>query len=117
MMRASVFGLFITVTFLAGALCTFMPVVVAAADSAGNTSASDNWQFKAMAYGWLPVIKGTLPTDDDIEITFDEILDSLDFTFMGGIMASRGKWSIVSDVVYLKLSADDAGKTTIPDGL
>jgi hypothetical protein len=108
--------MFITVTFLAGALCTFMPIAAAAADSAGNIKASDDWQFKAQAYGWLPAIKGTLPTDDDIEITLDEILDSLDFTFMGGIMASRGKWSIVSDVVYLKLSPDEAGKTTIPIG-
>jgi hypothetical protein len=93
-----------------------MPIAATAADSAGDIAASDSWQFKVQAYGWFPVIKGTLPTDDDIEITFDEILDSLDFTFMGGIQASRGKWAIVSDVVYLKLSPDEAGKTTIPIG-
>jgi hypothetical protein len=116
MMRAYLFSRFITVAFLAGGLCSFTSFAVAATDSAGNTTASDNWQFKAEIYGWLPVIKGTLPTDDDIEITFDEILDSLDFTFMGALQARRGKWSLVSDVFYLKLSADEAGKTTIPIG-
>ena len=54
------------------------------------------------------MIKGTLPTDDDIEIPFDTILDSLDFTFMGALQARRGKWAIVSDVVYLKLSVNEA---------
>ena len=105
-----------TVTFLAGALCLFMSIAAAAADSEGNTTASDDWQFKAEVYGWFPVIKGTLPTGDDIEMKFDDILGNLDFTFMGGLMARRGKWSIVSDVVYLKLSADDSGNTTIPIG-
>ena len=35
---------------------------------------------------------------------------------MGAFMASKGKWSLVTDVVYLKISADGAGKTTIPIG-
>ena len=89
MMKATLFGRFMGVTFLAGALCSFMSIAATAAGSAGNTTASDDWQFKAQAYGWLPAIKGTLPTDDDIEIKFDDILESLDFTFMGGLMASR----------------------------
>ena len=116
MMKATLFGRFMTVTFLAGALCSFMSIAAAAADSAGNTTASDDWQFKAEVYGWFPTIKGTLPTDDDLEIKFDDILENLDFTFMGGFQARKGKWAIVSDVVYLKLSADEAGNTTIPVG-
>jgi hypothetical protein len=115
-MKAYLFGRSLTVIFLAGALSSFMSIAATAAGSEGNTTASDDWQFKAEAYGWFPVIKGTLPTDDDIEIKFDDILENLDFTFMGGLMARRGKWSIVSDVVYLKLSADESGKTTIPVG-
>lgn len=105
MFRAHSFRRVISALFFTSALCAF-----------GSAAASDDWQFKAEAYGWLPTIEGTLPTDDEMELTIDEILDYLEFTFMGGLRASKGRWSIVSDVVYLKLSADEGGNTTIPLG-
>jgi hypothetical protein len=115
-MRPSLLRKFITKAFIAGTFCWITSFPAAATDATDNTTASDDWQFKAEAYGWLPDIEGTLPTGDDIEIPLDKILDNLDFTFMGAVKASRGKWSIVSDVVYLKLSTDEAGKTTLPVG-
>jgi hypothetical protein len=116
MTRGNVVSRFITVAWLAGAIGLFTPLASIAADSAGNTATSDDWQFKAQLYGWLPTIEGTLPTGDDIELTIDEIFDYLDFTFMGVFQARKGNWAVVSDIVYLKLSGDEAGKTTIPLG-
>lgn len=105
-----------TVAWLTGAIGWFTPFAANAADSAGNTATSDDWQFKVQAYGWLPTIEGTLPTDNDIELKIDDIFDYLDMTFMGAFQARRDKWAIVSDVVYLKLSTDEGGKTTVPVG-
>ena len=102
--------------WLAGPVGLFTPTASAVADVTGNTKTSDDWQFKAQAYGWLPTIEGTLPTDDDIELTIDEIFDYLDFTFMGGFQARKGAWAVVSDLVYLKVSTDEGGNTTIPVG-
>lgn len=107
---------FVAAAWLAGAIGLFTPFGSTVADSPVNTTTNDDWQFKAELYGWLPTIEGTLPTGDDIEITIDEIIDNLDFTFMGVFQARRDKWAVVADAVYLKLSADKAGVTTIPIG-
>jgi hypothetical protein len=105
-----------TVAWIIGAIALFTLFVSTPADAAGTTPTSDEWQFKVQAYGWLPTIEGTLPTDNNIELTIDEIFDYLDMTFMGAFQARRDKWAIVTDLVYLKLSADKAGNTTIPLG-
>jgi len=116
MKRINMFSRFVTVACLMGAIGLFTPLASTAADAAGSTTTSDDWQFKVQAYGWLPTIEGTLPTGNDIELSIDDIFDNLDMTFMGVFQARRDKWAIVSDVVYLKLSADEAGNTTIPIG-
>ena len=116
MRKPQSFNRFVTAAWLAAVIGLFIPPGSTAAGDAVNTATSDDWQFKAQAYGWLPTIEGTLPTDDDVELKIDEILDNLDFTFMGVFQARRDKWAVVSDIVYLKLSADEAGHTTIPVG-
>jgi len=116
MTRATLFGRFVAVARLTGAIGLFSPFAWTAADAAGNTTTSDDWQFKAEVYGWLPTIDGTLPTGDDIEITLDEIFDNLAMTFLGVFQARRDKWAVIADVAYLKLSADKAGSTTVPIG-
>lgn len=109
-------GRSVTLAWLMVAIGVFTPVVSTAAEAAANRTTNDDWQFKAQVYGWLPTIEGTLPTNDDIELTIDEIFDYLDLTFMGVFQARKGNWAVVSDVTYLKLSGDDAGNTTIPVG-
>lgn len=116
MKKTKMFCRFITAAWLTGALGLFTPLEATLADSPGNGTADDHWQFKAEVYGWLPTIKGTLPTGDDIEITVDEIFDNLDMTFLGVFQARRGKWAFIGDLAYLKLSADEAGITRIPIG-
>lgn len=85
-----------------------MPLTASAGD--------DEWKFKAQVYGWLPTIESTLPNDDDLKLNIDDILDYLDFTFMGVFQARKGDWAVVSDAVYLKISTSEAGNTTVPVG-
>ena len=116
MKSADIFRRFVPMTWLAGATVLVTLFAWGAPAASGGPAKSNDWQFKAEAYGWLPTIEGTLPTDDDIELTIDDILENLDFTFMGAFQARRNKWAFVGDVVYLKLSADQAGKTSVPVG-
>ena len=71
---------------------------------------SDDWQWSATLYLWLPSLGGetAFPPDDDgpaIDVSADAILDSLEFAFMGGFEGRRGPWGLATDVIYLDLGA------------
>jgi hypothetical protein len=89
-------------------LASSLPVTVPAA---GN---SDQWEYEAMIYLWAASIDATTPTGGDIDMSFHDILDDLDMTFMGTFGARKGKWSLLADAVYMDLSQDDSGSETIP---
>ena len=47
----------------------------------------------------------------DIDVPFDDILENLDFGYMGYIEHRRDRWSFIGDVAYLRL-ADENSLTT-----
>lgn len=67
---------------------------------------SDSWEYSASLNLWMPAITGTTHDGGDIDISFSDILDDLDFTFMGTFGAQKGKWGLLADVVYLNMSQD-----------
>ena len=75
---------------------------------------SDKWKFDANIYLWGAGIGGTTATGGDIDLSFDDLFDNLDMAFMGGVGASRGKWSLFADAIYLDVSADDSYTETVP---
>lgn len=83
---------------------------------AADAPTADEWKFTADLYGFLAGIGGKTGSGDDIDIPFDKILDNLDMTFMGGLGASKGKWSFAVDIVYMDLSADNKSDFTLPIG-
>lgn len=88
---------------LAIAAAAVLPLSVQAQDSA------DEWEWRFTIYGWMTDIAGTtqFPTGSgpEIEVGIDQILDSLDFTMMGALQATRGDWGLFSDVIYLDVGA------------
>jgi hypothetical protein len=50
----------------------------------------------------------------DVDVGFNDILDNLEFGFMGYLEHRRDKWSFIGDIAYLKVSDD---KSTASDGL
>jgi hypothetical protein len=42
-----------------------------------------------------------------VEVTGSDILDALNFTFMGALGAQKGRWGLATDVLYLDLGASD----------
>lgn len=70
----------------------------------------DDWNYEATVYGWLSAIGGETSAGDSIDISFSDILEDLQMTFMGGILAQKGKFSLFSDLIYLSMGSTE--KTT-----
>lgn len=74
----------------------------------------DDWQFDATLYLWGTGIGGTTRTGGDIDISCGDLWDNLDMAFMGALEARKGKWGLLGDFVYLKVSADDSATEEVP---
>ncbi len=97
-------GLFASASLLMSAL------PAAAADS----SAADEWQWEGNLYLWTSEMDVSTQSGASLSIPFSDILDNLDMAFMGGLGASKGKWSFKADIIYLKLSTDVSALKTLP---
>jgi hypothetical protein len=118
-LRTSVMAMAMTMT-LAASVST--PLL---AQSQGQPGA---WQYSGSVYGYLPSIGGKtrFPAPaggSTVDISAEQILNSLDFAFMGTLQAHNGQWGVFSDLIYLNASADRAGSqdftignTAIPAG-
>jgi hypothetical protein len=85
-----------------------------------QTTAANSWRSSLTLYGWLPSVEGKLNYDlggnDSGSIDAEDILDALDFAFMGAFEIRNGQWSLVSDVIYLKFSNDNTTSVSLPSG-
>jgi len=66
---------------------------------------SDEWQFGATIYGWLPDIAGTVVfpsgAESSIGVDISTILDHLKMTAQGSFEVQKGRWGAYTDVIYL----------------
>ena len=81
-------------------------------------SKSDKWQWRGTIYLWLPSVNGAtnMPADSGgttISADVDQILDSLDFAFMGQLEARKGRWGGFTDLIYLDLSNDQTNTRSV----
>jgi opacity protein-like surface antigen len=101
---------------LASVLAAGMLAPVAAV--AQTSTSSDTWQFEITPYGWLIGLKGTNqigqfpPTS--VDLSASDVIDRLDFAAFGLLEARRGRWGLLFDGMYAKLSG--AAKATGPLG-
>lgn len=63
----------------------------------------DSWKLSGDLYMWAPAIQGETALGGDIDISFNDIIDNLDFTFMAGLAARKDKFSLLVDVIYMDL--------------
>ena len=75
---------------------------------------SDKWKFDADIYLWGAGIGGESATGGDIDISFNDLLKNLDMAFMGGFQASKGKYSLFVDAIYLSVSTSGGFTESIP---
>lgn len=75
-------------------------------ENSWNFNVSPYLQFAGMSgditFEVNPVIGGTIPVDAE----FSDLASNLSFAFMLNAEASKGKWVIMTDFIYLKLNKD-----------
>lgn len=100
----------IAIAALCAGLLALAPVH---AEEAGT---GDGWQFAAAVYLWGADIDGETATGSDVDVSFDDLFDNLNAGFMGSFEARNDKWLVLSDLMYLDVSADKTAKATVPVG-
>jgi len=79
-----------------------------------SASETESWQFGVSIYGWFPDIAGETSFmqpggSSEFEISIDDILDNLEFTLMGTFDARKGRWGILTDVIYMDVGGSKTG--------
>jgi opacity protein-like surface antigen len=70
-------------------------------------AAADGWSFAVSPYAWLPGMNTSLGTEFgriDSDEEDSDVLSALDFAFMGALEARHGRWGLIGDLLYAKLS-------------
>ncbi len=87
-------------------------------------AADDRWSFSLAPYLWLPNIHGTLrygvrsgtTGSPEVSIGPDDYLKHLDLALLLAGEARKGRWSIVTDVVYLEFSSEQSAVKAVNFG-
>lgn len=82
--------------------------------STAADTGSDKWTYSADIYLWGAGIGGTSATGGDIDLPFSDLISNLKMGFMGGITATKGKWSLFADAIYLDVGNDDSYTESVP---
>lgn len=98
---------------LGAALTVGLPGL-AAAQSA--TASPAGWQFEITPYLWMSGMKGDVQSGNlpktSLDAGFSDVLDVLDFALMGALEARNGRWGLLFDAQYMKLSDSATAKRT-----
>lgn len=102
-------------------LPAFSTVLVASALGAAPISAqaadkatSNDWEFGASIYLWGAGVEGATDSGIDFDVDFDDILTNLDMAFMGTFEVRKGKWSLLTDLIYLDAKINDSASVPVP---
>ena len=88
----------------------------ATAQSSGEQAA--RWQFELTPYFWAAGMKGDVQAGNlpktSANIDFSDIWDNLDFGAMGAFEARKGRWGLLFDAIYMKISTSATSSRTGP---
>ena len=89
--------------------------------NAAATQEADTWQSEITIYGWLPSIAGELKynvpgSGDSATVDASDILDDLNFVFMGNYVGSYNKWSFGADIIYMDVSGSNSTTVNVGPG-
>lgn len=76
------------------------------------SAADDEWQHTAAVYMIGAAIDGTAGVGSvtgDVDISFSDILDNVEFGTMAAWRAEKGRWAVVADLIYMDLETDKDG--------
>lgn len=96
---------------------------------AEETKKQDEWRFTLVPYIWLPSVSGSFnftppagtvsgtraagaaAASGDADISSNDYLSNLQFAGMLSIEVAKGRWSILSDILYVDFSDSDRDAT------
>lgn len=88
-----------------------------ASDWTGEAVAAPAWSVTVAPYFWGAGMSGTVASfgapSVDVDMSFSDIMSDLDFSVMAAGVARYGRFSLTTDLLYLKLST----KETSPHGV
>ena len=70
------------------------------------------WEFSLAPYLWMAGMEGTVDADGhsaDVDVSFSDIWDVLDIGVLAVFEARRGKFSVTTNAIYMKISPDAGG--------
>ena len=82
------------------------------AATAPSLAAANEWEHTAVIYMIGASIDGTAgvgPVEGDVDISFSDILDNLEFGGMAAYRADNGPFAVVADLIYMDLETDKNG--------
>ena len=77
-------------------------------------AATPEWEFSLAPYLWMAGLEGTVEADRlsaDVDVSFSDIWDELDIGVLAAFEARRGKFSVTTNAIYLKLSPEAGGRS------
>jgi opacity protein-like surface antigen len=92
--------------------CLRAAIAVMALVLVSTPAAAAEWKHEFAPYLWGSAMEGTVgigPVTAEAEMSFSDILDDLEFGFMGMYRASRDRYSITVDAIYMGLGATEKG--------
>jgi hypothetical protein len=96
----------------AALLAIAMLSLATAAGAEGDPAPTPGWEFAFEPCFWGAGLEGTIEADgveSDLDVDFSDIVDALDVGVLGVFEARRGRASLATNVVYLRLSEDASG--------
>jgi len=86
-----------------------------------RAESADAWQYIATIYVYAPSISGESKFPESgggssASVSGEDILNDLEFAFMGAFEARHGDWGALTDLIYLNLGASASGSRDITIG-
>lgn len=77
---------------------------------------SNRWEYAGAVYLWGAGIGGRTLGGSEVEVGFSDLVDNLELAFMGAFSARKNDWSILTDVIFMDISAGKTVDVSIPIG-
>lgn len=79
--------------------------------------AEESWEFSLTPYGWLPSIDGDMNYGQQgLSVNPESIVKGLSWATLISGEARKGKWSVLGDVVYLRMGDSKNNSVSLPNG-
>jgi len=96
-------------------LCCFSGAMLGQSIDTDSQDSDSKWNFDVAPYLWFSSLKGDISFLDrsiPVEAEFKDILDQLSFGVLIHAEANKGSWTIITDLIYMKLKEDGTLRNT-----